>query len=331
MEEPGFTPRTDLAIEVGAILEREEKEVEDELDGVDLHIEPHENYKKTHIEIFSAAGEKIMSKPMGHYITIESEYLKENNPEIHKEIIEEVADCLRGLLPTHSGILKVLIIGLGNRQATPDTLGPYVCDKVLVTRHLAEFVPEAIDDSVCHLSSLAPGVMGLTGIETSEIVKGVCEHIHPDCIIAIDALGARSATRINSTIQISNTGISPGAGIGNKRKKLDINTMGCPVIAIGVPTVVDAATLINDTMDTLIESMLAESTNAEFYSMLRDLGDQEKYSLIREVITPTIGNLFVTPKDMDEVIMYLGNIIANAINIAVHPGITIDDVNKYRY
>ncbi|OON94919.1 MAG: GPR endopeptidase [Candidatus Epulonipiscioides saccharophilum] len=328
MSEKKFLPLTDLAIEVGAILEKDE---DDDIDGIDLQIDTFENYKKTHIEVFTEEGEEIIGKPIGHYITIESEHLKENDPEIHKEIIEEVADCLKGLLPTHTGTLKVLVIGLGNRQATPDTLGPYVCDKVLVTRHLAEFVPDAIDESVCHLSSLAPGVMGLTGIETSEVVKGVCDHINPDCIIAIDALGARSASRINSTIQISNTGISPGAGIGNKRKKLNCETMGCPVIAIGVPTVVDAATLINDTMDTLIESMLAESINTEFYSMLRDLGDQEKYSLIREVITPTIGNLFVTPKDMDEVIMYLGNVIANAINIAVHPGITIDDVNKYRY
>ncbi|OOB80406.1 MAG: GPR endopeptidase [Epulopiscium sp. Nuni2H_MBin003] len=323
-------PRTDLAIEVGAVLKQSVENSYD-IEGVDLQVEKFENYKKTHIEVLNEEGQKTMGKPIGHYITIESEHLKENDPEIHKEIIEEVADCIKGLLPKHTGALKVLVIGLGNRQATPDTLGPYVTDKVLVTRHLAEFVPDAIDETVCHLSSLAPGVMGLTGIETSEIVRGVTEHIKPDCIIAIDALGARNATRINSTIQISNTGISPGAGIGNKRKKLDQEAMGCPVIAIGVPTVVDAATLINDTMNTLIDIMLKESEHTEFYSMLKGLGEQEKYALIKEVITPTIGNLFVTPKDMDEVITYLGNVIANAINIAVHPGITIDDVNKYSY
>ncbi|OON93033.1 MAG: GPR endopeptidase [Epulopiscium sp. Nele67-Bin001] len=329
MEEK-FTPRTDLAIEMGAVLKGELAD-DYQIEGVDVQVDKFENYKKTHIEVLDDAGKNIMGKPIGHYITIESEHLKENEPEVHKQIIEELADCIKGLLPTHEGTLKVLIVGLGNRQATPDTLGPYVTDKVIVTRHLAEFVPEAIDDSVCHLSSLAPGVMGLTGIETSEIIKGVVQHIKPDCIIAIDALGARSATRINSTIQISNTGISPGAGIGNKRKKLDKESMGCPVIAIGVPTVVDAATLINDTMDRLIDSMLEEANNPEFYSMLKGLGQQEKYTLIKEVISPTIGNLFVTPKDIDEVITYLGNVIANAINIAVHPGVTIDDINKYRY
>ncbi|OON98580.1 MAG: GPR endopeptidase [Epulopiscium sp. Nele67-Bin004] len=331
MKKEKFMPRTDLAIEIGAMLKDEQEDKEQDIDGVDIQVDTYEEYKKTHIEIVNKAGEEVMGKPVGHYITIESQALKDNDPDAHKKIIEELSDSIRGLLPAHKGVLKVLVIGLGNRQATPDTLGPYVTDKVLVTRHLAEFLPEAIDESVCHLSSLAPGVMGLTGIETSEVVRGVAEHIKPDCIIAIDALGARSASRINTTIQLSNTGISPGAGIGNNRKKLDKDTMGCPVIAIGVPTVVDAATLINDTMDQLIDSMLQESTNTEFYSMLKSLGEQEKYTLIREVITPTIGNLFVTPKDIDEVIMYLGNVISNAINIAVHPGITIDDVNKYRY
>ncbi|ONI45283.1 GPR endopeptidase [Candidatus Epulonipiscium fishelsonii] len=296
-----------------------------------MQIDEQEFFKKTHIEITSEDGAKIMGKPIGKYITIESQSLKENNPQAHKQIIQEVANIIKSLLPKVDEKLKVLAIGLGNRQATPDTLGPYVTDKVFVTRHLMEFVPAEIEKNVANLSSLAPGVMGLTGIETSEIVKGTAEHIKPHCIIAIDSLGARSASRINTTIQITNTGISPGAGIGNKRKQLDESTVGCPVIAIGVPTVVDAATLVNDTMDYLIESMLSETQDATFYQMLKDLGDQEKYSLIKKTITPTIGNLFVTPKDIDEVIMYLGNVISNAINIAVHPSITIDDINKYAY
>ncbi|ONI39086.1 GPR endopeptidase [Candidatus Epulonipiscium fishelsonii] len=325
-----FRPQTDLAIEVGAIIE-DKQENETTLEGVSMQVDEQKTFKKTHIEIINKHGEEIMGKPIGKYITIESQSLKENNPEAHKKIIQEVADIIKSLLPEVDEKLKVLVIGLGNRQATPDTLGPYVTDKVFVTRHLMEFVPAEIEKNVANLSSLAPGVMGLTGIETSEIVKGTVEHIKPHCIIAIDALGARSASRINTTIQITNTGISPGAGIGNKRKQLNESTIGCPVIAIGVPTVVDAATLVNDTMDYLIESMLSETQDATFYQMLKDLGDKEKYSLIKKTITPTIGNLFVTPKDIDEVIMYLGNVISNAINIAVHPSITIDDINKYAY
>ncbi len=187
-----FMPRTDLAIEVGAVFNNELSS-EYQIDGVDIDVKNYEGYKKTHIEVINEVGQDKMGKPIGHYITLESEYLKENDPDIHKDIISELAECIKNLLPKTNETLKVLVIGLGNRQATPDTLGPYVTDKVLVTRHLAEFVPEAIDESVCHLSSLAPGVMGLTGIETSEVVRGVAEHIKPDCIIAIDALGASFA------------------------------------------------------------------------------------------------------------------------------------------
>ncbi|OON96845.1 MAG: GPR endopeptidase [Epulopiscium sp. Nele67-Bin005] len=326
-----FTPRTDLAIEIGALLKEEHDDDNYEIEGVQIDTNTQPVFKKTHITILNEAGASAMGKPVGHYITLESQELKENDPEAHKKIIQEVSETIKSLLPKTKETLNVLVVGLGNRQATPDTLGPYVTDKVLVTRHIAQFVPEAIDESVCHLSSIAPSVMGLTGVETSEIVKGVASHIKPDCIIAIDALGSRSASRINTTIQISNTGISPGAGIGNKRKQLNEETVGCPVIAIGVPTVVDAATLVNDTMDCLIENMMMETDNNALLNMLNDLGQQEKYSLIQEVITPVMGNLFVTPKDIDEVIVYLGNVIANAINIAVHPGITINDVNKYRY
>ena len=326
-----WTPRTDLALEIG--MELNKNRTEDEgyhIEGVEVKVTSDETYPitTTYVHIQNELGAKNMGKPIGHYITVESQEMKNNNPEVHQEIIHSVSTEIKKLLPKKAD-LHVLVVGLGNRYATPDRLGPEVSGKVLVTRHLKEHAPEAIDESVNTLSSLTPGVMGLTGIETGEIIKGVVEKIKPDCIIAIDALAARSPERINTTIQISDTGISPGAGIGNKRKELSEATMGCPVIAIGVPTVIDTATLVNDTLDQMIHQMLEHAPNHTFYNLLKEAGEEEKYSMIREILIPQLGNLFVTAKDIDEIIMYLTTIIFNSINIAVHPGIGLEDINKY--
>lgn len=326
-------PRTDLAIEISSTLKLNQDE-DYQIPGVEVGKNYIEDYDitVTHVGVKDETGEKSMGKPIGDYITIECSQIKENDPDTHKEVINLLAESIASLLPKKERKeTEVLVIGLGNRFATPDTLGPKVANKVLVTRHLNMKTPESIDESVCHLSSLAPGVMGLTGIETVEIISGVAERIKPDCIIAIDALAARSASRINSTIQITNTGISPGAGVGNQRKQLNEASVGCPVIAIGVPTVVDTATLVTDALNQLIENMLKQVEHSSFYDILKDLSEQEKYELIRETLFPQIGDLFVTPKEIDEVIEYLTNIIANGINIAVHPGIKIDDINKYTY
>lgn len=271
-----------------------------------------------------------MGKPRGSYITIENPYMQVNDPDAHQEVIKVFAEELLKLVPQTSN-KEVLVVGLGNIDATPDALGPKVSSKVVVTRHIDEKLPWQIDQSVCQLSSITPSVMGITGIETSEIIKGVVDKIKPDYILVVDALGSRSASRVNTTIQINNTGIEPGAGVGNKRKAITEENMGCPVIAIGVPTVVDAATLVNDMLDHLIQSMLAQAEDQEFYKMLEGLSRKEKYLLVKEVLYPHIGNMFVTPKEIDEVIGYLSNIIANGINIAMHPGITADDINRFKY
>lgn len=326
-----WNPRTDLAIEVAANL-KEQLEKDTAVEGIVIQTDKHKTLDIliTQVTIESEEGAKKLGKPIGSYITIESESMKQNDPEVHEHIISGLAEHLKRILPQKER-LNVLVVGLGNRFATPDALGPHVANKVLVTRHLKSEIPEQIDETISELSSFAPGVMGLTGIETSEMIKGVVEHVKPDCVIAIDALAARHIKRINTTIQISTTGISPGAGVGNKRRALNEETIGCPVIAIGVPTVVDAATLVNDTLDHLIEGMLKESEQTDFYEMLKSLSEQEKFSLIKEVLFPHIGNLFVTPKDMDQIMMYLTNIISNAINIAVHPGVMLEDMNKYSY
>jgi len=320
--------RTDLAIETHEALTGESGE---EISGVDITIEENDNMDVTvtWVEITNDAGSAEMGRPIGNYITLESETMKENDPCAHEEIVRTLAGKL-GALHHLSNEAVVLVIGLGNRQVTPDALGPKVCEKILVTRHLGEAVPLDVQGELRAVCAIAPGVMGITGMETAEIVKGIADKVKPDLIIAIDALAARHTSRINATIQISDVGINPGAGLGNKRTPINKNSMGVPVIAIGVPTVVDAATLVNDTMDKMLDAMAEATPEGEpFYNMLADMQETDRYGLITEILAPYSGNMFVTPKEVDAVIGRLAKIIADTLNIALHPGITTDDVNRY--
>lgn len=332
-EKRGFFPRTDLAIEISDLLKLD-KDDDYQIPGVEIHQKSFEDgaINVTRVCILNEEGEQSMGKPRGDYITIECPGIKHNNPSLHEHVIDLLSQSISSLLPQKKeGPLNVLVIGLGNRYATPDTLGPKVANQVFVTRHVALKAPELIEDDVAHLSSFAPSVMGLTGIETAEIIRGVAENVKPDCIIAIDALAARNVSRINSTIQISDTGISPGAGVGNRRKELNEETIGCKVIAIGVPTVVDTATLVSDTLRNLIETLMNQSQESPLVDLLRDLKDEENYQLVRETLPEEVSELFVTPKEIDEIMEYLASIISNGINIAVHPCMTLDDINKYTY
>jgi len=225
----------------------------------------------------------------------------------------------------------VLVVGLGNWDVTPDSLGPKVVSKVLITRHLFEFVPEKIKDrrirSVCAIS---PGVMGITGIETSEIIGGIVQRIHPDLIIAIDALASRRLERISTAIQIADTGIVPGSGIGNERKGITKETVGVPVVAIGVPMVVDAAIIANDAIDLLLERLKNETDRSSpLYMLLESIPDEDRFNLIKEVIFPYYGNLFVTPKDIDRIVENISTVIADGINKAIHP--EVKENEEYRY
>ncbi|MCL2571639.1 MAG: GPR endopeptidase [Defluviitaleaceae bacterium] len=319
--------RTDLALENTEHI----SESGQELTGVEITTEEDDNLgiTVTWVKITDEIGSTAMGKPIGNYITIESATMKESDTEAHEEIIKILARKL-GKLHDLKPEAVVLIIGLGNWQVTPDALGPKVCDKILVTRHLGDATPLDLQGRVRAVSALTPGVMGLTGIETAEIVKGVAEKIQPDLIIAIDALAARRTSRINATIQISDAGINPGSGLGNKRVAINQDSMGIPVIGVGVPTVVDAATLVNDTMERMLGEMAEAAPDEEaFYGMLRGLDDAERYGLIKEILDPYEGNMFVTPKDVDAVVGRLANIIASGFNIALHPGITQEDVNRY--
>lgn len=325
-----FSPRTDLAIEAREFAQQQKQNTE-ELDGVKVEIKNTDIYQITHVKILNETGSQTMGKPIGNYITIESELLKQNDITSHEQIMKTAAEHIAGLSKL-SQKSTILVVGLGNWNITPDALGPKVIDKILVTRHLDGVLPEEIQKSVRSVAAISPGVMGITGIETVEIIQGVVEKLKPDLVIAIDALAARKFSRINSTIQMSDTGVAPGAGVGNKRMTLNEQTLGIPVIALGVPTVVDAATLINDTMDRMLEEMIAQTEQGSaFYEMLHNMDTDEKYKLIVDILNPYVGNMFVTPKEVDAVVERLANIIANAINIAIQPGITMEDVNRFTY
>lgn len=325
-----FSPRTDLAIEAREFAQQQKQNTE-ELDGVKVEIKNTDIYQITHVKILNETGSQTMGKPIGNYITIESELLKQNDITSHEQIMKTAAEHIAGLSKL-SQKSTILVVGLGNWNITPDSLGPKVIDKILVTRHLDGVLPEEIQKSVRSVAAISPGVMGITGIETVEIIQGVVEKLKPDLVIAIDALAARKFSRINSTIQMSDTGVAPGAGVGNKRMTLNEQTLGIPVIALGVPTVVDAATLINDTMDRMLEEMIAQTEQGSaFYEMLHNMDTDEKYKLIVDILNPYVGNMFVTPKEVDAVVERLANIIANAINIAIQPGITMEDINRFTY
>ncbi|WP_069649295.1 GPR endopeptidase [Caloranaerobacter ferrireducens] len=318
--------RTDLAIEARELY-KEKNNVE--VSGVEVEREEKENYTITRVKIVNEYGANQMGKPIGNYITIEAPALKKADQDLKDEISKVLAKELKALHKLDKSN-KTLVVGLGNWNVTPDALGPKVVDKILVTRHYFEAYKKTEDETMANVSAISPGVMGLTGIETGEIIKGVVEKIKPDLVIAVDALASRKMERVSSTIQISDTGISPGSGVGNKRKGLNKEYLGVPVIAIGVPTVVDAATMVNDTIDMIVGEMKKQAkVGSNFYSMLEEMESEDKYQLIKEVLNPYMGNVMVTPKEVDDLINDLSQVIANGLNISLHPGIDLKDVNRY--
>lgn len=272
-----------------------------------------------------------MGKPIGYYVTLEVPRLKEKDSALTEEVSKNLADELKRMveIPIEA---TVLVIGLGNWNVTPDSLGPKVIEKLIVTRHLIEYMPEKFNtkDGIRPVCALAPGVLGITGIETGDIISGLVEKVKPDMIIAIDALASRSMERISTTIQITDTGVYPGSGVGNKRMGITQENMGVPVIAIGIPTVVDAATMANDTLDMLIGQFARQAEpGSDFYKLLETLDKEEKYKLIQEVMSPFVGQLVVTPKEIDSLIDNTAKTLAGGLNLALHPGIQYDEVSTF--
>lgn len=310
-----FNVRTDLALE-----EKERFESDDvEISGVVLeeHYDEQKEIRITMVKIETEKGARTMGKPVGNYLTLEAPGMADDNEEIHRDISDELEKLLRRILKDHKGKQEsVLVVGLGNRMVTPDALGPYVADHLNITRHvIREYGRYALHDQRMRLvSAIVPGVMGQTGMETVEIVKGIVKETKPDFVIAIDALAARNTKRLNRTIQVADTGIQPGSGVGNHRSAICQETLGIPVIAIGVPTVVDAATIVNDSMENLIQALETSEALRGVGLVLQGYNAAEKYELVKELISPHLNGMFVTPKDIDDTVRRISRIVCDAIN-----------------
>ncbi|MBO5055919.1 MAG: GPR endopeptidase [Lachnospiraceae bacterium] len=297
-----FKVRTDLALEARENVD----EGAEELRGVTVEEDYNEKseVKVTKVIIESKNSAKFLGKPVGTYITLEAPAMAQPDEDYHKEISEELSKQLKMIIPGMEDEISVMVVGLGNRDVTADALGPNVVDNLTITRHMVkEFGKAAYGKSKIHMiSGLVPGVMAKTGMESAEIIKGVVEKTKPDVVIVVDALAARSTKRLNRTIQVTNTGIHPGSGVGNYRNSITEESLGVPVIAIGVPTVVDAATIVNDALEKAVKR-LAEDT-VELKEELRN-GMGELY------------NMYVTGKDVDYEIKQISHIICDAIHGAL--------------
>ncbi len=301
-----FQVRTDLALEARESI----SEGDSELRGVRVeeYYKEQEDVRVTKVMIDTKNAAKAMGKPIGVYVTMEAPAMVEPDDDYHREISECLAQELLNLLPEAKEEKSVLVVGLGNREVTADSLGPQAVDNLYITRHIVrEYGKAAYNcEKMNMVSALEPGVMAKTGMETAEIVKGVVEETSPDVLIVIDALAARSIRRLNRTIQITNTGIQPGSGVGNHRNALTQESLGVPVIAIGIPTVVDAATIVNDAMEKLLEEE-------------KEL-DAVKYAGRQTVNFAELNNMYMTGKDIDAVIKRVSYTVSEGINLALEKG-----------
>lgn len=321
-----FNVRTDLAVEANEICKKQNK---GDVDGILVEEETIENVKVTTVRVVNEDGAKKIGKPKGNYITIDMPEFTHYDGGLMDDVSKVLGDSLKEIIKVpHTE--TALVVGLGNWNVTPDALGPKVVEKTMITRHLKKVMPEAIDDSVRPVCGIAPGVLGTTGVETGEVIKALVEKLKPALVVCIDALASRRLERVNRTIQIGDTGISPGAGVGNHRMKINQETLGVPVIAIGVPTVVDAATIANDTIDLVLDEMVQNAEQGkEFYNMLVSIDKGQKEAMIKSILNPFIGDLMVTPKEVDVVIESVAKIIANGINMALQPNLDVEDINKF--
>ncbi len=300
-----FATHTDLAMEnLGA---------EASFPGVDVHRWEESDIQLSEVVIRTEEAAQSLGKPCGNYLTLECALLREHDPDARIAMANLLGEELsRMLAPSQDA--PVLVVGLGNRDVTPDSLGPAAIDKTLVTRHMlqSEYARSGMR-SVC---AIAPGVLGVTGIETVEMVESLAQKLHPRAVLCIDSLAARDSERIGCTVQISNTGIQPGSGVGNHRRPLTRETLGVDVIAVGIPTVIYAATLARDAFALLASSHSDAQQDAALGSMERELMDTK------------LGNLIVTPRDIDAIVKNCATMIAGGINRALQPGLTDREIQE---
>ena len=285
--------RTDLADERVEVYKKETSL--DEIDGVKVTKSGSEQYKITKVEVLNEQGENALNKPIGNYITMEIKDVTLIEEEEKQVIIETLSNQIKQLIKKLDNA-SVLIVGLGNKSATPDAIGPNTVEYIEITRHLMKYAPELLKEGVREISAIAPGVLGTTGIETSEIIQSISKKIKPGFLIVIDSLASQSIERVAKCIQISDTGITPGSGVKNKRKALNEKTLGVPVIAIGLPTVVDMATITSDTISRIYKN-------------------QNVYNEVVEVLDA--DNYMVTPKEIDIIVQKISEILASSLNVAL--------------
>ena len=308
--------RTDLAVERRDVFRKINK-ISQEIPG----IESEEKQISDTIHVYNVRvkddeGAKAIQKPIGNYVTIDVRKMRNiTNDEKNKisfTISSELQQLIKGLINPKD---EILVVGLGNLYSTPDSLGPKVIQSVDVTRHIFKYLPQYVNENDREVSAISPGVLGSTGIETQEILKGIVDNVKPKLIIAIDSLASKSVERISSSVQISDKGIIQGAGVGNKRKELSKETLGIPVIAIGIPTVLDFATIVSEGLDLFIEKLQDEAMSNEY---LNQLHDKDNYEDVKNALNIGEYNMIVTPKEIDDLIDNMKDIVAKGINVAIN-------------
>ena len=307
--------RTDLADE-RTELYKKANNIENEIEGVEANEEEiNNNIKLTRVKILDEKGEQALGKRKGTYITIDMKNMKYMGNDEIQSASEALSKELKNMIKEHVGLEdEILVVGLGNIYVTPDALGPKVINEIDITRHLLKYVPQYLEKNTRPVSAISPGVLGTTGIETAEILKGIVENVKPKLMIVIDSLASRSMERISSTIQLADTGIVPGAGVDNARKELTKDTLGIPVISIGIPTVVETAVVVNDCLDVFIEKLQQEARSNDYLNKLKE---EDNYEEIKEALIPKEFNFIVTPKEIDGLIENMKDVVARGINMSL--------------
>lgn len=293
-----------------------------EIDGVKVESKNDEIVTTTTVDVLNENGATALSKEVGKYITMEIKDIKYLEEKDKNKIINTLSNEIKNLIGEDK-TKSILVVGLGNIYVTPDSLGPKVVQSVDITRHLINFAKDLVEPDTRSVSALSPGVLGTTGIETSEIITSVCNEVKPDIVIAIDSLASSSINRLGTTIQLSNTGITPGAGVRNKREGINQNTLNVPVIAIGVPTVVDMATITSEAIDKMVEVTKQKIENGDnsvkkeqIERVINIFNDDNKYNMIANVLDT--DNFIVTPKEIDDVIQIVSDLISGGINMSIN-------------
>jgi len=322
----------DLALEAKEFVESGRQG--NPIPGILSETTENEGIKVTRLQVQNDEGAKAIGKMPGHYVTFEVPDLRKQDTGLQDRVATQLAQEFEAFLE-RIGVSKqanILIVGLGNWNVTPDALGPLVVENLMVTRHFFELMPDQVSPGYRSVSAVAPGVLGITGIESSEIVQGIVDRIKPEVIIAIDALASKALERVNTTIQIADTGIHPGSGIGNKRRGLTKDILGVPVIAIGVPTVVYASTIVGNTIELMRNHIQAQNGNTDqIFGLFNQMQENERLQLVREALGPLGQDLLVTPKEIDQFIEDIANMIASGLNAGLHDAVDASNVAAYTH